>query len=194
MKISEQWIGDVVHPNNGDLIMRYPVSSIVVAVVLATNLCVMAEQSAPTTESKVHTQITKLVHDCESDDPGTRWRAAALLSTYSPAAIPILTDALASPAADVRWCACVALARMAPNAPATLKKLKTVMAKDADPAVRQVAQLAAHRIGGKEVALEPATVALAPLAEPGGFSFSVQPVHLFEMLGRQIETAKGESR
>ena len=129
-------------------------------------------------------EITRLMHDCESDNAGTRWRAAALLSTYNPAAISVLTDALDSPAADVRWCACIALARMAPNAPTTLEKLKTVMSKDADSAVRQAAQLAAHRIGGKEVALEPGTVALTTSVKPGEISIGVKPVHLFEMLDR----------
>jgi hypothetical protein len=75
---------------------------------------------------------------------------------------------------------------MAPDAPATVGKLKVLMSSDTNSAVRQVAQLAAHQMGGSKVAMEPATVSLATSVEPGGISMAVEPVHLFEMLDSHI--------
>jgi len=132
-------------------------------------------------------EIAKLMQDCESDNPGTRWRATAFLSTYNPAAIPVLTDALDSPKPNIRWCAAVALAKMAPDAPTALEKLKTMMSNDEDSSVRQAAQLAANRIGGEKVTSEPASIALSTSIESGSISLSCKPVRLFEMLDRQMK-------
>lgn len=148
-----------------------------------------AQSTSISSEKQQEADVKKYIEALSDFDPDVLQKAIANLAARGDVSVPNLLTALSSSDAQVRWGAAGALALIGSPAEQVLPSLKNIMSADQNKAVRQMAQLAAYKIGGNNVILPPATVRLTIDAKPGGMVMSSKPEHMLLYLAGKKQDA-----
>lgn len=124
---------------------------------------------------------------CRSSELEQRSSAAASFALAGKQALRDIQTGLADASPNCRWSAAGAAALLGAEASPILDLLQTIKASDSSPSVRQMAQMAANRVGGAAAGEPPNTVSMDVDPEPGSISFSVRPGDMLQALKNVLE-------
>ena len=129
----------------------------------------------------------ELLDLCRSSDLGDRSSAAADFALSGAQAVDYVEIGLADASANCRWTAAGAAALLGTEANRLLSSLQMLKESDSNPSVRQMAQMAAHKVGGPAAGEPPDTVSLGVDSEAGAVSLSVEPDDMLQGLRNVVE-------
>lgn len=129
----------------------------------------------------------ELLELCRSSDLGDRSSAAAAFALAGAPAVDYVEIGLADASANCRWTAAGAAALLGTEANRLLTTLQSLKASDSNASVRQMAQMAANRVGGAAAGEPPDTVSLVVDSEAGALSLSVKPDDMLQGLRNVLE-------